>query len=257
MKYTFVYAFIAVAAGQSISDLPTCATSCLITGATNVGCGLTDFACACRKSSELTPALTTCVQGDCPSTEDQQKVVSVVSALCSQAGVPINAGSSSSVSSSASSRTTASSTSLTYLPPNLSLSGTSVVSVPTATSSGSANTGGGSGGSSRSSTGSGATSAGSGGGLGGASGSAGGSCVAATVTVTAGVPGVSSGASSGAASSPRFPTTGSSGVSSRLSSVVPSGSRVSSSLPPSFTGSAQGLKAPMLAGIFGLAVAAL
>ncbi|PVI05437.1 hypothetical protein DM02DRAFT_650774 [Periconia macrospinosa] len=251
MRFISSFALIAVAAGQSITDIPSCALTCLTTGVQNLGCGLTDFKCSCEKSKDLTPALTSCVQSACPSTDDQQKVVTVVTSLCKQAGVDISSPSSASsvaassvAASSSSARSGAGSTSsYVYLPPGTTLPSTTVSSAASSrapvSSSGSSSSAG-------------------------VSGSSGASCaggVTVTVTSTVGcgsspvstgrssvVPGIST-----AVSSPPFPTT----TSSRPASIAPSGSRVSSSLPPSFTGSAQGLKAPIFAGVFGLAVAVL
>lgn len=89
MRYTSAFLLIAVAAAQSISDIPSCAVSCLANGVQRVNCGLTDFRCSCQKSTQLTQILTPCVQQSCPSVTDQQKVVTVLAGICQQAGVPV------------------------------------------------------------------------------------------------------------------------------------------------------------------------
>lgn len=92
MKATFVIAaFAALTAAQSIADLPQCSLSCLLSGVSATGCGSTDLACACKNADKLTPSVVPCVQKACPSSSDQEKVMSVLSGLCAAAGQPINA----------------------------------------------------------------------------------------------------------------------------------------------------------------------
>lgn len=90
MKNTFILtAFAAVAAAQSITDLPPCSLSCLTTAIKGLGCGLTDFACSCKKASELTPVITPCVQTACSDPADQSKTLGALAGICAAAGSPI------------------------------------------------------------------------------------------------------------------------------------------------------------------------
>jgi hypothetical protein len=90
MKNTLIItAFAALAAAQSITDLPTCSFSCLTTAVPQLGCGLTDFKCSCQKAGELTPILTSCVQKAC-SESDQKKTLEVLAAICAANGAPIS-----------------------------------------------------------------------------------------------------------------------------------------------------------------------
>lgn len=90
MKNTLIItAFAALAAAQSITDLPTCSLSCLTTAIPQLGCGLTDLKCSCQKAGELTPILTQCVQKSC-SEADQKKTLEVLAAICAASGAPIS-----------------------------------------------------------------------------------------------------------------------------------------------------------------------
>jgi len=90
MKNTLIItAFAALAAAQSITDLPTCSLSCLTTAIPQLGCGLTDLKCSCQKAGELTPILTPCVQKSC-SEADQKKTLEVLAAICAASGAPIS-----------------------------------------------------------------------------------------------------------------------------------------------------------------------
>ncbi|KAJ4395343.1 hypothetical protein N0V91_010905 [Didymella pomorum] len=86
-----VSAITALAAAQSIADLPACSLTCLTSAIPSLGCGLTDFACSCKKADTLTPQLTPCVQSACSDAADQAKVLTVLSSICAAAGVPIEA----------------------------------------------------------------------------------------------------------------------------------------------------------------------
>ncbi|KAF2279798.1 uncharacterized protein EI97DRAFT_499162 [Westerdykella ornata] len=76
-------------ATQSITDLPLCSIQCVASAVTGVGCGLTDYACSCQKSDQLTPTVTACVKKACPSPADQAKVITVLEGICAAAGFPI------------------------------------------------------------------------------------------------------------------------------------------------------------------------
>lgn len=86
-----VSAITALAAAQSIADLPACSLTCLTSAIPSLGCGLTDFACSCKKADTLTPQLTPCVKSACKDEADQAKVMTVLSSICAAAGVPIEA----------------------------------------------------------------------------------------------------------------------------------------------------------------------
>lgn len=90
MKFTAtVFAtFAAVAAAQSITDLPTCSLTCFATAIPSTGCGLTDLKCACEKAEEVTPKVQPCVQSSCGKA-DQEKALTVLAALCQKEGVTI------------------------------------------------------------------------------------------------------------------------------------------------------------------------
>jgi hypothetical protein len=77
-------------AAQSIEQLPPCSLECLTGALSGVGCSLTDFKCSCQKSSQLTPALTPCIQTSCKESADQEKVVTVLEGICAEAGFPID-----------------------------------------------------------------------------------------------------------------------------------------------------------------------
>ncbi|KAF2680467.1 hypothetical protein K458DRAFT_392806 [Lentithecium fluviatile CBS 122367] len=88
-----ILALLAIAAlttAQSISDIPTCALSCLTTSVSAVGCSLTDFECSCKKSAELTTALTPCVTENC-DVADQPKVVEALVGICKSQGITVSA----------------------------------------------------------------------------------------------------------------------------------------------------------------------
>lgn len=90
MKSTLILATLtALVAAQGIADLPSCSLSCLTTAITGLECGITDFACSCQKSSELTPVVTPCVQSACSDPADQSKTIEVLGGICAAAGFPI------------------------------------------------------------------------------------------------------------------------------------------------------------------------
>lgn len=78
MKYTAAVALLSgLAAAQSVtttaassgstdlpglvSQLPTCAVSCISTAAADIGCSATDFSCLCKSQEDLITKLTPCV----------------------------------------------------------------------------------------------------------------------------------------------------------------------------------------------------
>ncbi|KZM21770.1 uncharacterized protein EKO05_0001771 [Ascochyta rabiei] len=110
MKTFTVASIIALAsvASAQLDNIPSCALTCFITPLTTDGCsGLTDFACHCKKGTELLATVQPCVQKAC-SAEDQATTISGVESTCAAAGVPIEIpDSSSAVSSAAASVTSA------------------------------------------------------------------------------------------------------------------------------------------------------
>ena len=85
-----IIAFTALVAAQNtITDLPTCALTCLISAIDGLGCALTEFACSCQKADQLTPVVTPCVQAACTDVADQTKAITVLSGICAAAGFPI------------------------------------------------------------------------------------------------------------------------------------------------------------------------
>jgi uncharacterized protein YunC (DUF1805 family) len=82
MKLTLIsLALAALTTAQDLSSLPSCSLTCLTTGVQSVGCGLTDVECACKKSDELTTAVTPCVVKACDQA-DQAKLVEALATLC-------------------------------------------------------------------------------------------------------------------------------------------------------------------------------
>lgn len=51
----------------AFSLVPTCAQSCILAGATSVGCASTDFECQCQKTAALFAAVDNCVSLSCPA----------------------------------------------------------------------------------------------------------------------------------------------------------------------------------------------
>ncbi|KAJ4361260.1 hypothetical protein N0V95_002029 [Ascochyta clinopodiicola] len=106
-----IVALAAVASAQ-LENIPTCALKCFITPLSTDGCsGLTDFACHCKKGTELLATVQPCVKEACEAA-DQATTISGVESTCAAAGVPIEIpDSSSAVSSPAASVTSAASSS--------------------------------------------------------------------------------------------------------------------------------------------------
>lgn len=111
MKFTLAVAaaIIAFVQAQSISDLPSCSLSCIVTAVEGTGCGVTDYACACGKAAQLTASVTPCVESACDAA-DQAKVVSVLEGICSSVGVPITISTPATSSSAPASSSTPAST---------------------------------------------------------------------------------------------------------------------------------------------------
>lgn len=66
MKYAVVATLLALAAAQSRSDIPSCATPCLDDAVkSGTSCSTTDYSCICPKLDDLTIAATPCVLKAC------------------------------------------------------------------------------------------------------------------------------------------------------------------------------------------------
>ncbi|KAF3762931.1 hypothetical protein M406DRAFT_264376 [Cryphonectria parasitica EP155] len=51
------------------SQLPSCATSCLTTGAASAGCGATDYSCQCDNKATIETNATSCLTTSCSVTD--------------------------------------------------------------------------------------------------------------------------------------------------------------------------------------------
>ncbi|GKT90221.1 CFEM domain-containing protein [Colletotrichum tofieldiae] len=67
-----------------ISQLPTCAISCLNTAASNIGCETTDFSCLCSSQDRLISSLTPCILTAGCSTDDIAKAARIAPQICSE-----------------------------------------------------------------------------------------------------------------------------------------------------------------------------
>ncbi|KAH0605130.1 uncharacterized protein H6S33_005112 [Morchella sextelata] len=84
----FVAAGFAAAQSINISDVPTCALSCVMSSSPD-GCGAADYACWCRSNTWLS-SLADCVRPACPSEADQAKLVALAQGLCGAYSVTIS-----------------------------------------------------------------------------------------------------------------------------------------------------------------------
>ncbi|KAI1496343.1 hypothetical protein F5X99DRAFT_75620 [Biscogniauxia marginata] len=66
---------------ELLTQIPSCAKSCLDNASTSIGCGTTDTWCQCDKKTDLTKAAIVCVQGAC-SSDDLKKTTTVSAELC-------------------------------------------------------------------------------------------------------------------------------------------------------------------------------
>ncbi|OLN89986.1 hypothetical protein CCHL11_07217 [Colletotrichum chlorophyti] len=67
-----------------VSQLPTCAVSCLSSAADTIGCSATDFSCLCQSQEKLISTLTPCVlMAGCSTTEIEQ-AAKVAPNICQQ-----------------------------------------------------------------------------------------------------------------------------------------------------------------------------
>ncbi|KAM0809183.1 hypothetical protein AB5N19_09526 [Seiridium cardinale] len=81
---------VAVAAADSVDQLvtqiPSCALTCLISGSSKVGCAVTDYACQCNNASALQDDVTPCVSSSC-SASDAATALTVSGEICVAVGV--------------------------------------------------------------------------------------------------------------------------------------------------------------------------
>lgn len=70
----------------ALTAIPTCAQSCFLNGAPEIGCGATDFACQCGKQAALMAAIEGCVQTSCKASEFQS-VIDGGAKVCKCTGV--------------------------------------------------------------------------------------------------------------------------------------------------------------------------
>ncbi|KAL0936952.1 uncharacterized protein CTRU02_209168 [Colletotrichum truncatum] len=99
MKYTVALGFFfGLAAAQSattsaassgstdlpglVSQLPTCAVSCLNSAAKTIGCSATDFSCLCTNQERLISTLTPCVLTAGCSTDDIATAARIAPEIC-------------------------------------------------------------------------------------------------------------------------------------------------------------------------------
>ncbi len=72
-KTLFVAALAGFVAAQDIntliSEIPSCALTCLLTGASDAGCGTSDYACQCSNQSTIQTSAEPCLTKAC-STSD-------------------------------------------------------------------------------------------------------------------------------------------------------------------------------------------
>ncbi|KAK7524617.1 hypothetical protein IWZ03DRAFT_28980 [Phyllosticta citriasiana] len=84
MKLSIATSFALAApilAAYTSADIPTCANTCFEGGAPKVGCSVTDQACLCENSSDLTDEITSCVTTSC-SISDALKTQQVSNGIC-------------------------------------------------------------------------------------------------------------------------------------------------------------------------------
>ncbi|MCJ1376739.1 hypothetical protein MMC20_007984 [Loxospora ochrophaea] len=74
---------------QSLSDLPSCAVSCVGNGLSSTGCAETDFKCICSDSAWI-GQLTCCVESACDQA-DQQTTVQFADQICKTVNIDLPA----------------------------------------------------------------------------------------------------------------------------------------------------------------------
>ncbi|KAI1327191.1 hypothetical protein F5Y16DRAFT_199619 [Xylariaceae sp. FL0255] len=80
---TIVFATAATAQSipQLVSQIPSCAVSCIDNAATSAGCSTTDYSCQCNKIETITSNSLPCVQKAC-SSADLTKTTQLTTQIC-------------------------------------------------------------------------------------------------------------------------------------------------------------------------------
>lgn len=68
-----------------VAQIPSCALTCLVTSATQVNCGITDYKCQCENATELQAVATPCVSSAC-SVADQATALKISGEICVSLG---------------------------------------------------------------------------------------------------------------------------------------------------------------------------
>lgn len=110
-KNVAISLFVAVAAASDdvttlLTQVPDCALTCLITGASDIGCTVTDYTCQCSKAAELQASAGPCIDSAC-STADQETALTISQEICEAVGITAD------TTSVGSSNSTATATSMT------------------------------------------------------------------------------------------------------------------------------------------------
>ncbi|KAI0151528.1 hypothetical protein BJ166DRAFT_391874 [Pestalotiopsis sp. NC0098] len=103
----FVAAVVADDITSLVTQVPDCALTCLVTGASDIGCTVTDYDCQCSKASELQASAGPCIQEAC-SSADQATALTISQEICQSLG--INATTTGTTSNSTASATSATGT---------------------------------------------------------------------------------------------------------------------------------------------------
>ncbi|KFY06323.1 hypothetical protein V492_08076, partial [Pseudogymnoascus sp. VKM F-4246] len=68
-----------------VSQIPSCALTCIATAAAGQSCSITDYKCQCSKMSAIQASATPCVTSKCKP-DDALKVLSLTGELCKKVG---------------------------------------------------------------------------------------------------------------------------------------------------------------------------
>ncbi|ETS81142.1 hypothetical protein PFICI_06144 [Pestalotiopsis fici W106-1] len=113
-KTVAISLFVAVAAASDditslVTQVPDCALTCLITGASDIGCTVTDYTCQCSKAAELQASAGPCIDAAC-STADQETALTISQEICEAVGITADTTSVGSSSNSTATMTSGTST---------------------------------------------------------------------------------------------------------------------------------------------------
>jgi len=78
----------ATEAGPEAEQLPSCAAACMVTGAQNTGCQLSDLKCSCS-NDKVRSQVTACVQQACPDAAAQIQVERFTIGKCASVGIKV------------------------------------------------------------------------------------------------------------------------------------------------------------------------